>query len=194
VTSPGRRPRGEQRRAALVRAAADLLLEGGFGAVSHRAVAGRAGVALAATTYYFSSLDDLLLAATEQLAAGWLEHARGELGRLPVALDDAQLARALVGTVLVGADEQVVTMYERYLRAGRHPHLRPAVTAYGAELDAVLLDVLRRARPLASADDVRPLLAVVDGTAVRALAEGDDPRLRAEAAVRAALAQPGGTA
>ncbi|NKZ75274.1 TetR family transcriptional regulator, partial [Rhodococcus hoagii] len=37
-------PKGERRRQALVTAAADLLLEGGFDAVRHRAVATRAGL------------------------------------------------------------------------------------------------------------------------------------------------------
>src|SRR5699024_9985940 len=65
-----RQPRGEQRRAALVAAAAALLVEGGFGAVAHRSVAARAGVPLAATTYYFSSLDDLVGAGLAELADG----------------------------------------------------------------------------------------------------------------------------
>ena len=53
-------PKGERRRYALVSAAAELLCEGGFDAVRHRAVAQRAGLPLASTTYYFSSLDDLI--------------------------------------------------------------------------------------------------------------------------------------
>ncbi len=48
-------PKGERRRYALVSAAADLLCEGGFDAVRHRAVARRAGLPLASTTYYFFS-------------------------------------------------------------------------------------------------------------------------------------------
>ena len=53
-------PKGERRRQALVEAAADLLLEGGFDAVRHRSVATRADLPLASTTYYFESLDDLI--------------------------------------------------------------------------------------------------------------------------------------
>src|SRR4051812_50083921 len=68
-------PKGERRRAALVEAAAKLLVEGGFDAVRHRAVAERAGLPLASTTYYFDSLEDLVTAAVEhhsnaELAAG----------------------------------------------------------------------------------------------------------------------------
>ena len=52
-------------------AAADLLVEGGFDAVRHRAVATRAGLPLASTTYYFESLDDLIaLPTADELRRG----------------------------------------------------------------------------------------------------------------------------
>ena len=51
----------------MVSAAAELLGEGGFEAVRHRAVARRAGLPLASTTYYFSSLDDLIARAVEHI-------------------------------------------------------------------------------------------------------------------------------
>ena len=60
-------PKGERRRYALVSAAAELLCEGGFEAVRHRAVARRAGLPLASTTYYFSSLDELIAKAVEYI-------------------------------------------------------------------------------------------------------------------------------
>ena len=53
----------------MVAAAAGLLAEGGFDAVRHRAVAERAGLPLASTTYYFSSIDELVAAAIEYGAA-----------------------------------------------------------------------------------------------------------------------------
>ncbi|WP_280277368.1 TetR/AcrR family transcriptional regulator, partial [Nocardia wallacei] len=58
-------PKGERRRQALVAAAAELLLEGGFDAVRHRSVATRADLPLASTTYYFESLEDLIARAVE---------------------------------------------------------------------------------------------------------------------------------
>ncbi|MFZ3306325.1 MAG: TetR family transcriptional regulator, partial [Mycobacterium sp.] len=67
-------PKGERRRYALVSAAAELLCEGGFEAVRHRAVARRAGLPLASTTYYFSSLDDLIASAVAHI--GMLEVAQ----------------------------------------------------------------------------------------------------------------------
>ena len=61
--------KGERRRYALVTAAAELLCEGGFEAVRHRAVADRAGLPLASTTYYFASLEELVEQAVEYLGA-----------------------------------------------------------------------------------------------------------------------------
>lgn len=57
----------EGRRRAIIAAAADLIVELGFGAVTHRKVADRAGVPLGSTTQHFATLDDLLEAALEHL-------------------------------------------------------------------------------------------------------------------------------
>src|SRR3954452_23750675 len=75
-------PKGERRRAALVEAAAKLLAEGGFDAVRHRAVAERAGLPLASTTYYFDSLEDLVTAAVEHHSNAELAAGRRRLGGL----------------------------------------------------------------------------------------------------------------
>src|ERR1043165_1336252 len=66
-------PRGEARRDAILRATLALIGERGLDAVTHRAVAERAGVPLAATTYWFESKEQLLgeallLAAREETA------------------------------------------------------------------------------------------------------------------------------
>src|SRR5919202_4487206 len=76
-------PKGERRRYALVSAAADLLCEGGFEAVRHRAVAERAGLPLASTTYYFSSLEELVTAAVERTSLDELSEVREQLDALP---------------------------------------------------------------------------------------------------------------
>lgn len=73
---PGReQDRGRRRRRSIVEAAAGIILAEGPGAVSHRAVAERAGVPLSATTYYFSGLDELLDAAATYLMERWAERA-----------------------------------------------------------------------------------------------------------------------
>lgn len=63
----GRVTRGRRTREAMIEAAIALLREGGASSVTHRAVAARGGTSLAATTYHFATLDDLLVEAFELL-------------------------------------------------------------------------------------------------------------------------------
>lgn len=64
---PGRRD-PEGRRRAIIAAAAELIIEQGGAAITHRSVAARAGVSLGSTTQYFTSLDELRELALQALA------------------------------------------------------------------------------------------------------------------------------
>ncbi len=178
--------RGRQRRRLLVEAAGSLLRDEGFAAVTHRAVAARAALPLASTTYYFSSLEQLLVAAVEHLAQGWLEAAQRAVEQLPPQVQDGrELAEALVRIGAVGpagpgeGDTAVLlTLYERYTEAARSPALRPLIAGYDARIEALLAQVLTRGvRRLGRTGGVpaRLVLAVIDGALLRALAEGTDP-------------------
>lgn len=63
MTETRRRRDPEARRREIVQAAAELIVEIGVDALTHRKVAARAGVPLGATTQYFDTLDDLRDAA-----------------------------------------------------------------------------------------------------------------------------------
>jgi DNA-binding transcriptional regulator YbjK len=178
--------KGERRRTALVAAAAELLNAGGFDAVRHRAVAEKAGLPLASTTYYFASLDDLVVAAMERNGRDELAQVRAALGALPAAADPAA-ALELVLDQLLGPDsrddpESVVLRYERFVGAGRRPYLRPLMREMRGEFDALLVDVLARAGMRLDRKALLRLVAVVDGTVVNSLIEADpDPRAAARA-------------
>ncbi|WP_162795598.1 TetR/AcrR family transcriptional regulator [Nonomuraea lactucae] len=108
--------RGRLRRATLLGAAVELLTEGGFAAVTHRAVAQRAGLPLAATTYYFASRDQLLAEAFAQLVEAELATTRDwiadhGLTGLPDLIAAADRTRQL-------------GLWELYVHAGRDPVLR----------------------------------------------------------------------
>ena len=90
-------PKGERRRYALVSAAAELLCEGGFDAVRHRAVARRAGLPLASTTYYFSSLDDLIAKAVEHVGRARPQQLREPGGRAVAAAPRRRVDRRRAG-------------------------------------------------------------------------------------------------
>ncbi|MDT0330257.1 TetR/AcrR family transcriptional regulator [Nocardiopsis lambiniae] len=70
------------RRHAIVEAAADLIVHQGAADLTHRRIASRARVPLGSTTYYFSSLTELKVAALEHLTTecdAWLQRARTAL-------------------------------------------------------------------------------------------------------------------
>jgi DNA-binding transcriptional regulator YbjK len=176
-------PKGERRRQALIVAAAELLLEGGFDSVRHRAVAQRAGLPLAATTYYFDSLEDLIVSAVEYSA-------RNELAKMRARIDDVSrrkrgsesladlLVEFLVGPTESGGDrDYLVSRYERFVASARHPELRAVHLRIRAELDEMLTDLLVRSGRQIAPAQLHRLVAVVDGAIVSELAEVDsDPR------------------
>lgn len=180
-------PKGRRRREALISAAADLLLAGGYDAVRHRSVAAKARLPLASTTYYFDSLDDLVTHASELNGAREHELIRQQMdGFSPTALDTAGtvnlMVDLLIGPVDSDADRHdlLVARYERVLAAARHPQLQELHCRLRADLEDMLVDALSSAGRPTDRDHVRPLLALVDGVVMAALGEGGaDPRARA---------------
>lgn len=183
-TPTARYARGAQRRTALIESAADLMLEDGIAALSHRAVAARAELPLASTTYYFASADDLRDEALRHIAATWADRAAHLVAALPDELSTAQACAAIAG--IIGAEAhptQALLMYERYLEAGRHEALRPVVTAWNARLTELVRQVLERAALPADHQSARLALALADGVAITSLAEGEDLRSTVTAAL-----------
>ncbi|HEX2301336.1 MAG TPA: TetR family transcriptional regulator [Pseudonocardiaceae bacterium] len=200
MTAGASTPKGERRRQALIESAAQLLDEGGFDAVRHRAVAERAGLPLASTTYYFDSLDVLVTAAVEHLARAELAICRARLAQLPTHPTDDEAVVELMVDAVLGPDsagagiEAVLPRYERFVAAGRRPWLAPLMRDLRAELDVLLTAVLagsQRFRGLRRDGDhgeagvidrerLDLLVAVVDGAVVNALIEASpDPRAAA---------------
>lgn len=176
-------PKGERRRQALVAAAAALLVEGGFDAVRHRAVAERAGLPLASTTYYFDSLDDLITAAVEHYSRAELIRGRALLAALPAERRDLDAVVDLVLDQLLGppAGEQdaelVLLRYERLVATFRRPYLRPLMRTLGTELRGLLQEIFARSDTTVDDRRLEQLIALVDGAVVNALIEvNPDPR------------------
>lgn len=144
--------RGRRRRATLLEAAVGLLQEGGFTAVTHRAVAQRAGLPLAATTYYFTSRDELVAEAFALLVAGELHGMRGRLEEATPDETPEGLATALVVAMGSGAGPgddgdrlRRLGLWQLYLQAGRDPALQVIARQWTDGCDAVVAEALRRA-------------------------------------------------
>jgi len=178
--------KGERRRAELARAAADLVREEGPTALSHRAVAARAGLSLSATTYYYAGLDELAAAAGSALVDDWVAHAEAVLSRVRAGSAPGDPAAVLVEAVLPPGDDATVRAhYEQLLAAGRVPALAAALGGGRARLDAVLTTLLAELRLPAPA---AVALGVVDGAVVAAVSEGRPVRATARDLLLAVLA------
>jgi DNA-binding transcriptional regulator YbjK len=159
----GRVARGDERRRRLLAATLTVMERGGVAAVTHRAVAGEAGVAVASVRYHFGSIDDLLVAAmttaTEEWAATLAGHdAATHLQHLAAFLADESRHHR----------ERAVAEFELYLLAARRPALRPAALAWLEVAIGPLGDGL---------DDLgrRTLAAAVDGICLHGLLADDPP-------------------
>jgi len=129
----------------------------GVTGVTHRSVAREAGVPTTAPTYYFATLDDLLIAtmlwAAEESCEEMLQTmARGGTAR--------EIARQLAKAVSENRG-RTLAEYELYLMAGRRPELRPAARRW---LD-LAVEVVRPADPIA----FRAFLAALDGLLIQGL-------------------------
>jgi DNA-binding transcriptional regulator YbjK len=167
-------PRGTARRDAILRAAVELIGEQGPDALTHRAVAERAGVSLSATTYWFSSKEEIFREAVAFAAGEEVDR----LERLVLDLATRHLtpqawARELSAALLSDATRdpaQPVAMFEFVLEASREPALRAEVarweTAHLQLAEAGL-------RAVGSADpktDAHIVVAVVSGLMLGLLA------------------------
>lgn len=181
-------PKGERRRFALVSAAADLLCEGGFDAVRHRAVARRAGLPLASTTYYFSSLDDLVVKAVEHVGIREGQQLRDRVDQLSRRRRGAESTADVLVDLLVGdgpgpvVSEQLISRYERYIACARQPGLRDAQRRIMKQRSEAVVEVVERSGRAVRTELLTALVRAVDGAVVAALVGvGEDPRATARA-------------
>ena len=182
-----RQNRGEIRRAALVAAATAVVAADGLGGFSARSVAAAAKLPLGAVSYYFPVLDDLLGEALTAVLASWLDHgetvAAATRGR-----GITPAATAIAAAVLpVGASDAMRNRYEQLLAAGRNPVAAAAMAALRPELEALIARILLSTR-VSTELTPNAVLAIVDGAALGAIAEGaDDLAERVRTTLREAL-------
>ncbi len=160
--------RSRQRRDELLAATIELFAEGGSRAVTHRAVARRAGLPPATTTYYFASIQELLREALAAHIQQWTSDLTDLTALDPgpaISLDDAT---NLVSHVFAQRGPEVAALeLSIYLAATRDPALRDATTEALEQFEALAVRILSRlgvqnGEPLAAS-----IIAVVAGTALR---------------------------
>lgn len=172
-----RQQRGHDRREDLIQAGARLLTSTGPGNFSARRVAAEAGVPLAAVTYYFESLTELLGLVTDRVVAGWLDHGN-RVAQSFINGDIADPATALILAMVPGSAALPVTQwrmailarYEQLLSAGRNPVVSAALAAVRPALHELITTITEHsATPITLS--AATILAVIDGAAVGAISE-----------------------
>lgn len=171
--------RGRDVRQRLLAAAAELIGQRGWSAVSTRVLADRAGVTPSVVHYHFPSMHALLWEAV-------LGAMRAVVAELDGLLDTADSATELVDAMLAsadsytGADSMSLLFIEAYLAATRDEQLRDEIARVVEESRASLGRRLA-ARGVPDADETAAvLLAALDGLLLhRGLGIGPDAKAAA---------------
>jgi DNA-binding transcriptional regulator YbjK len=183
--------RSSQRRQRIVEAAIEVIAEHGIEGVTHRLVARRAGVSLAATTYYYETKADIIADASAQLLASYVDSFRRFAGRKADAppVSFREFATRLVMNAVGRHRSGTLAWCEIILDAARHPETRSLARTWFSALSEIWLDIARSLRVgqpghvIPSAFDiVVGLLFVVvplglsEGQVEAVLSKGCDPR------------------
>ncbi|MDT0269658.1 TetR family transcriptional regulator [Streptomyces sp. DSM 44915] len=162
ATVDGRRARGQKRRAEIIEATLAVVRRDGAAGVTHRAVAKQAGIPVSLSTYYFATLDELLVAALSSVADGYTARIREIVDQHEDKL--AGLAELIVESAGPGR-ERALAERELCTLAARRPALMPVARRWRegvAELAATLTD---------DPDAVAAVVATSDGLCTALLIE-----------------------
>lgn len=160
--------RSRLRRDELLAAAIELFAEGGSRAVTHRAVAARAGLPSATTTYYFESIDRLIQEALAAHVTRWIR----ELDRLvdtdpsrPVDLD--RTVGFVAAVFARRGPEAAAVELSIFLAVARHPRLQDLASQAVASLEHLMTVMLGRAGVVDPGEVAAGIAALIGGTALR---------------------------
>lgn len=164
--------RSRERRDALLDAAIELFGDSGTRAVTHRAVAARAGLPTASTTYYFASIDELIREALERHLRNW----RHELEQLTDVTTTMQAVPAepvdLIAKVLAQRPTPLVaSQLSILIAAGRDAKLRPMLVTMLETLEGLASTLLARLGARHPERIAASAVAVVAGLALDRLSE-----------------------
>jgi DNA-binding transcriptional regulator YbjK len=179
------RARGRARRAALLEAAVEVIAEQGVAGATHRSIAARAGMSTSTTSYFFSSLDDLIAAALEMVGDRIVARVDAVTASVAGAqLTPEQAIDRFVDAVLAEPESDTVAQFEIYLECARRPQLQGTAHQIMASIEGGAKASLR-ALGIANADERAPMVvALLDGLALHRHARprgSSDRRVMSEA-------------
>lgn len=153
--------RGAETRSRLLGAARELIIEVGWGAVSTRMVASRAGVPTGSVHYHFASVDGLLRATSTQALSAVTAEARA--GLAADGVDEGVQRLAELVSLTAADDGSRVLLGEIFLQATRDDAIRSDVALLLAELrDDVVRWLVRQGRTEDARATATVLVAALD--------------------------------
>lgn len=174
--------RSRARREALLQAAIELFAEGGSRAITHRAVAARAGLPSATTTYYFESIDDLIRAALSNHLVAWTTELEA-FTQVDFEVDvSLEAAVDLIGAVFAARGPEVAALeLSIFLAAAREPGLQDLTSRALQALESLAVSLLSRVGVTEGPMLAASIVALIAGTALRRqstlYAEADEARI-----------------
>ncbi|TPQ15636.1 TetR family transcriptional regulator [Streptomyces sporangiiformans] len=179
------RASGQARRTALLEAAIEVIAEGGVGKATHRSIAARAGMPLSTTSYFFSSLDDLIAAALQVVADRISARVEEALRKIDeAALGPEESIEPFLEQLLSTPQSELTAQFEIYLECARRPQLQATAHQIMASIERAA-EASLRALGISHATRRAPMVvAMLDGFALhrRAWPRGEaDRRMLREA-------------
>lgn len=172
----GSTTKGAQTRNRILDATVELLYQQGLDAVTFRSVASRANVQFTAVPYYFSSAEQLLQLAVEELTQRELQAVRQRLATAEVPITRTEFIEISLEAILGAAqpdveDDEALIMvrYERLIATRRRPELQEIMLRLHDEFFELLTQAAGAADLDLSADEIRSVVRFVDGTAIGSL-------------------------
>ena len=136
-----------------------------------------AGLPLASTTYYFSSLDDLIAKAVEHVGIRETQQLRERVDMLSRRRRGAESTADVLVDLLVGdgpgsrVSEQLISRYERYITCARQPALRDIQRRVLRQRTDAVGEAVERSGRCVRTDLLSALVCAVDGAVVSALVD-----------------------
>lgn len=159
--------------------------------VTHRRVAAEAGVPLAATTYYFSSKDELLQEALRAVAVREIERLSEQAAAVGAEFSSpAAVGRALAAVLadqVVRERDALLAKFDMYLESARRPALRASSRQWIQGFTRLAASALEAAGASRPAEAAELLVAGADGLLIHHLATSGKRSDTTELSARLAL-------
>ncbi|AOS61910.1 TetR/AcrR family transcriptional regulator [Actinoalloteichus hymeniacidonis] len=150
----GRKARGNRRRTEIIEATLAVVTRDGAAGVTHRTVAKQAGITTSLSTYYFATLDDLLVAALTSVVDIYTERIR------QIIDDPGDRLRALAELIVESGGpgrERALVERELCTLAARRPALAPVARRWRSDMAELAATLTTDEEAIAE------LVAVADG-------------------------------